>query len=340
MCRSALRAGLVAMLCAVVLAAPAAAQRVALSMQGVDPPAGSVRGLAVWDLGTGRQVAGSARHAAHDPVFTADGRYLLFDAQASFGGPTVLTLLDMVTGGETPLPFAFVPFAAHPRELAVFGTSGGVLARIDLSGLHLWTACGAFAVTALDVSTDGAQLVVLCGDAVHVVDSATGGVSRTIPAPTSASDVRLTQGPDVLVVSPTGLERYDSVTGAVLSARPGITGIGAAGPRTETLAWTCTSTPPPRSSYGCQSSLLDSLTLSDVPGIVDRGTFGDYVDHAAAFDDRRALVTRGTYVDGDARLVDGASGAVLAREHRALTAYTTALASPPAAPALSQASPE
>jgi hypothetical protein len=132
------------------------AQRLALTVYGAGPP----NTVVVYNLGTG-QTESSRLGTLTGSVFTADGRYVLWNrAQGSMGGSS--ELYDTVTRIVVPLPFAFRAAAAHPRQLAVFGYTSGSVARLDLAGLHSFPACGADVALDLDVTIDGALLVVVC----------------------------------------------------------------------------------------------------------------------------------------------------------------------------------
>lgn len=77
---------------------------------------------------------------ASNPVFTADGRYLVYPWPG--GAPTRLRIQDIVTRGVVELPVPFLPVRAHPRVPAVFGmlveaSSGWTAARLD-PGVSTW----------------------------------------------------------------------------------------------------------------------------------------------------------------------------------------------------------
>ena len=182
--------GQAVLLCAALGApTPVAAQRVAAAL--LTRP--STWTTLVNDLGASRTVW-SAPGAMVRGVLTADGRYLLYwrAIQAPSGGVD-LVLADTVGGSSELLSFDFEPWHAHPRDLAVygltrkrttgFGTSVGVLARLDGSGLHELGGCPADSTASFAISADGGTIGAVCesGD-VAIVDASTGSTRRTIAA--------------------------------------------------------------------------------------------------------------------------------------------------------------
>lgn len=216
---------------AVVAPTPATAQRVAAALL----TAPSTWNTLVHDLSSGRTVW-SAPGAMVRGVLTADGRYLLYwrAIQAPTGGVDLL-LADTVGGSSELLSFDFEPWLAHPRDLAVygltrkrttgFGTSVGVLARLDGSGLHELGGCPADSTASFAISVDGGTIGAVCesGD-VAVVDATTGNARRTIPAGARPyGGVAVTSGNTVVVArvgsgTSDSAARFDAGTGALLSA--------------------------------------------------------------------------------------------------------------------------
>ena len=216
---------------AVVAPTPATAQRVAAALL----TAPSTWNTLVHDLSSGRTVW-SAPGAMVRGVLTADGRYLLYwrAIQAPSGGVN-LVLADTVGGSSELLSFDFEPWLAHPRDLAVygltrkrttgFGTSVGVLARLDGSGLHELGGCPADSTASFAISVDGGTIGAVCesGD-VAVVDATTGNARRTIPAGARPyGGVAVTSGNTVVVArvgsgTSDSAARFDAGTGALLSA--------------------------------------------------------------------------------------------------------------------------
>lgn len=309
------------------------AQRVAVSRWGVDDTATSVvRETSVLDLATGQIVARAPRAAGHDPVFTADGRYLVFD-DAATAPPSTLVVLDLRSGGETLLPSPFVPYTAHPRVTAVFGSVNGAPARLDLAGLQTWTSCGTDAATAMDVSADGSTVAVICGTRLLELDATSGGVRRLVTVPAGGTGVRLLPGSEALVVSGTGVDRYDLATGQVLASRAGVSSIGPAGARDAVAASFCVGSPPPRATFFCRAAVIDSQTLADRSPLADLGV----ASRVATTTDRGSLFAHGSFLvtaQSELRLVDVATGTTVASAFRALNTYAGQLASPPSTPTL------
>lgn len=215
---------------AVVAPTPATAQRVAAAL----PTAPSTWNTLVHDLSSGRTVW-SAPGAMVRGVLTADGRYLLYwrAIQAPIGGVD-LVLADTVGGSSELLSFDFEPWLAHPRDLAVygltrkrttgFGTSVGVLARLDGSGLHELGGCPADSTASFAISVDGGTIGAVCesGD-VAVVDATTGNARRTIPAGARPYGGIAVSGSAVVIVrAASGVSdsaaTFDAATGASLGA--------------------------------------------------------------------------------------------------------------------------
>lgn len=325
----------VAVLVAAWLTAPVLAQRIALGSRGVDPPSASVVDeTVVVDLTTGASVfrsprfAGGDRSSTRGAVFSATGRHLLFESTTA--GVTSLVLVDLEARVETVLPWTFSPLATHPRDTAFFGDSGGTPARLDLAGLHLWPVCGSDPVVAMDPSSSGAQVAILCGARVVVVDGSTGLPAGTFPTASGATHVRLLGADGVIVASPTGLQRHDATSGAVLAARPDLHAVAAAGPRQQALAWTCSVSPLPRPITACRVAIIDGVSLADVRALPSDGL----ADRAALTDDVTQLFTHGIAAVSEARWTEVASGATRARLARALTLYSLGVGSVPLPPVL------
>ena len=223
--------GLAVLLCAALSApTPAGAQRVAAAL--LTRP-GTWTTL-VHDLGASRTVW-SAPGSMVRGVLTADGRYLLYwrAIQAPSGGVD-LVLADAVGGSSELLSFDFEPWLAHPRDLAVygltrkrttgFGTSVGVLARLDGSGLHELGGCPADSTASFAISVDGGTIGAVCesGD-VAIVDATTGNARRTIPAGARPYGGVAVSGSAVVIVrAASGVSdsaaTFDAATGASLAA--------------------------------------------------------------------------------------------------------------------------
>lgn len=326
---------IIALLVVAGITTPLSAQRIALGFRGADPPSASViEDTVVVDLTTGAPIFRSPRFAGGDrsmtrgAVFSATGRYLLFESLTA--GVASLVLVDLEQRVETVLPWAFSPLATHPRDTAFFGDAGGIPARLDLSGLHLWPVCGADPVAAMDPSSSGAQVAILCGARVFVVDGATGLPAGSFPTAPGATHVRLLGADGVLVASPTGLQRHDIVTGAVLTARTDLHAVAAAGPRHQALAWTCAVSSLPRPVKSCRVAIIDGASLADVRALPS----DMLVDRAALTDDGTQLFTHGISTASEARWTDVASGTMRARLTRALTVYSLGVGSAPLPPVL------
>ena len=144
------------------LAAPALAQRVVIASSTGAPAPGSVSTVGVFNLATGQFELVSPGYVSGTPVFAADGRFLLLRRAPSVGAVSTLELWDMTTRTITPVPVAFEPVVAHPRQTAVFGLSGAVAARLDAAGLRLYPACGVSGAVAVDITGDAGRVVMAC----------------------------------------------------------------------------------------------------------------------------------------------------------------------------------
>lgn len=136
----------------------------------------------VLSLTTGREEFGLTEFATGRTVFTADGRFALWQRSLS-NGSHELVLYDALRRALVPLPFAMEPLAAHPVLLAAFGRSETAAVRLDDSGLRMLYDCAPSFVLMLDLSADGRRLAALCGTGVvAVVDATTGSVLHTVNA--------------------------------------------------------------------------------------------------------------------------------------------------------------
>jgi hypothetical protein len=112
------------------------------------------------------------------PVFTADGRWVLQPRILPFlPFASLVELRDVLTGSMALLPIDFHPLLAHPRDLAVWGTSGDYkkVMRLDLAGLTEIYACGY--VSRLDTTLTGDRLLINCDlNRLVVVDAKSGNV--------------------------------------------------------------------------------------------------------------------------------------------------------------------
>lgn len=219
-----LRQVLFAIVVAAGLAPDAQAQRLLYSFGGFDA---STAVTALLDLSSGQTTPIGAGVTTHG-VFTADGQYLV---RVVTDGATAETRIRHVpSGAETRLAALFAPLVAHPRALAVFGTIGGVMSRLDLSGIRTWTPCGAGVIAAFQLSDDGSRLFTVCPDGRFlVVDAESGSVVRDTTIGIVSAFAASPDGSEVVVgrTTSTGpeLARLDAVTGQVLVTRPTSRGI-------------------------------------------------------------------------------------------------------------------
>jgi hypothetical protein len=184
-----LTAGVAVTLC-LAAPSPAAAQRLIISYS---PSPGAPSVTQSIDLDTLSTEWTEPGVVSAVPVFTADGRHVLYRRAVTAAGPQVLFLRDVLAGAAISLPFDFEPRLAHPSQVAIFGladvhstgfgTSAGTLARLDASGLHTGGGCATGTTVELDLSTDGERVAALCqsGDVV-VVDASSGQLLRTLTA--------------------------------------------------------------------------------------------------------------------------------------------------------------
>lgn len=220
---------------------------------------------------------------ASNPVFTADGRYLVYPWPG--GAPTRLRIQDIVTRGVVELPVPFLPVRAHPRVPAVFGmlveaSSGWTAARLDPGGLHVAAGCAAGATRALDLTVDGAVLVTLCTSGeVFVLDAASGAVLRQVTGGTSQQVMGLVADADashVLVARAgstlaRGIARVDTVTGVTLGlaafpvsdcVAPQLAASSADRRRVVVTCWWPASPPGSPTSVASSARILDVDTLT------------------------------------------------------------------------------
>jgi hypothetical protein len=107
--------------------------------------------------------------------------------QPSSSAP-IREIVDTATGLTLPMPAGLVDvMIGHPRESAVFGTTlaatqGTDVGRLDPGGLRVFPACSPGSVVQVDISIDGAQLVVMCGgfspNRLIVLNAVTGQLLR------------------------------------------------------------------------------------------------------------------------------------------------------------------
>lgn len=163
--------------CLWALPTAVAAQRVAATVYGQPGPPNAV---VVHNFGTGQTEVN--RVGTGGGLFTSDGRFALLNRQPGSSG-VFHELYDVATRTLVPVPVTYTGTIAHPRELAVFGRGQGGVTRLDLTGPRLFPACGNDLVAGLDLSVDGALIVVLCTTdpfvstpvtRVETLDSATG----------------------------------------------------------------------------------------------------------------------------------------------------------------------
>lgn len=211
-----------------------------------------------------------------DPLFTADGRYLLgriLTAPATYR----LRALDVQTNAVVDFPFDFTPVVAHPVRADVFGWSApGTVARIDVHGLHAVDGgCGPGRTRSFDLSADGDALLVLCDSAdLRVLDARSGAITSTISLGAPGDVVAVVAGDraGTAVVSRVrpaaraGFERVATTTGTVLSsfgprldpARPcGTAAVTGRSRDRRQIAVTCAFTPPGATTPVYRSDVLD-----------------------------------------------------------------------------------
>jgi hypothetical protein len=121
------------------------------------------------NLATGRvdwEVRGIWTGASGAAVFTSDGRFVVYQTQdPAPPGLSRTEVRDAATGGLVAQVADFMPFVAHPRQLAVYGfRPGGGVARLDLNGVTtLVASCGLYGEQPMDITPDGSRLLVRCG---------------------------------------------------------------------------------------------------------------------------------------------------------------------------------
>jgi len=182
----------------------------------------------LFDLGAGR-VAWSLPLSLlpwQPVVFTSDGRYVVTTSG------TGIRVIDAVGGSSAEVPMSFQPHLAHPRDLVVYGLTGGTLsfgvmsrgtlARLDPAGLSTYGGCAPGTANSLALSGDGHLLFERCdsGDLV-VLDAATGAVLRTLPLGQDVSFDSNFDGSALVVARSTAggaVELLDSTTGTILNS--------------------------------------------------------------------------------------------------------------------------
>lgn len=320
MCRSALRAGLVALLCAAVLVAPAAAQRVAIATAAAGGPASTD----LLDM-----VTGQTRRISDQPAdiafFTADGSVLIWHPSGATAWRA--TLVDASVDVSLPANFAPLP-VVHPSELAVFGFVTGIfptpVGRLDVAGLRQFTPCGLQRnATAFDVTPNGRHLLVPClpsavePASVVEIDSRSGAVIHETILPTShlPYGLAVTSSDEFVLASNDGgsvrVERRRRSDGQVLATRSQpVTTITFRGnmltpnPRRRdrpAIGW-CDSFTPNLSESVCHVESLDAASLGVVAVLQAAGPLYPAVSFTA--DGSRALVSG----VASASLVDVATG--------------------------------
>ena len=158
-------------------------------------------------------------------VFTADGQFVVYRVVDVTRSES--RIRHVASGLETALTLAFVPQMAHPRQLAVFGTVGDMLTRLDASGSRSWATCGPGVYVPFQLSEDGAQLFGVCPNGhLLAIDSDSGAILRDTVIGAAGSIQSFAASPDgsevvVLRMVGTGLEvaRLDAVSGTTLRAR-------------------------------------------------------------------------------------------------------------------------
>jgi hypothetical protein len=217
-----------------VLPSPAAAPRVVVSYS---PAPFTLPVLDVINLGTGvveSREPVSALSSVSSPVFTSDGRFLLFRIAGGVSVPSSLELRDLLTGFRAPINLDFVPRRAHPRRLAVYGLTPGGVARLDAAGLRAYDTCNG-SPREVELTVDGSRILVLCASGnVESVDEITGRRLAVVAAGLSAESRGLAanaDGSQVLVArdGPGGvieLVLFDVATGTEIVATPAPGGAG------------------------------------------------------------------------------------------------------------------
>lgn len=169
--------------CMWALPVGASAQRVVATVYGQPGPPNAV---VVHNFSTGQTEVN--RVGTGGGVFTTDGRFALLHRQPS-SSAVIHELYDVATRTLVRLPVGIIGGIAHPREPAVFGIGQEGVVRLDTTGLRPLSACGSDGPVGLDLSVDGALLVVLCMTnpflpnptmRVVVLNSATGQQIRSM----------------------------------------------------------------------------------------------------------------------------------------------------------------
>ena len=208
---------------------PAAAQRLIVSYS----PAGFFTPPVTlsWNVAAREMQWTESGVVEGQPVFTSDGRYLVFRPTVATGAP--LRVLDVVTRGALDLAVDFEPGLAHPRRTEIFGLTAfsfsiygktGTVARLDATGLTRIGGCAPGTTRHIDLTADGAQLLALCNSGeLAVVETASGAVLRTVPLTVTAGFLGMHSNHDgsrALVPQPgasgTVLALVDTTTGATV----------------------------------------------------------------------------------------------------------------------------
>lgn len=302
MTRSTLRAGAVSCGFVLALAAPlpATAQRLVVSYRPdtPTPPADPITQSV--DLGRGTVEWTEPGNLTGPLVISADGRYLLSRRLVTSTGPLELLARDLVTRATVALPFNFEPRLAHPTQLAFFGltgvhstgfgTSAGILARLDVTGLHPYAGCPADSTAAFDLSGDATTLAALCqsGDVV-LLATATGQIARTLTADGSTTINSLLLNGDataVLVTRRNGtatneIAKLDAITGSALATT-------TMGPADAACSFRAPSADRTRAVVGCSwisppASIAGEARILDASGVILGPALPSLIPGGAAF---------------------------------------------------------
>lgn len=294
-------------------AAPASAQQVIVS-----GPSGTTS----FDLATGATRWTSPQNLAFGgAIVTADGR-IAVAANVSGAAPAV-RVTDMATGAHFDVSGSFAPRAAHPRDQAFFGLTGGPLsfgamlrgtpARLDVNGLTLYGGCPPLQTTSLALSGDGARLFTMCDSGqVVMVETATGRVTPTPLTSGFSSFASNFDGSALIATSTAGqsVQLIDVTSGAVLADTGPVGSSGGRIPamsadrRKAIVSVLAGSTPVPR----YLSRVLDVDTFAIGPTLgVDLGVVSISPDNRAVYS-----VYSPRFGPGSALIQDLATGAVTA----------------------------
>lgn len=310
---------------ALSFAAPASAQRVAISVAAPDGTASTV----VRDLQSG-QARRISDDAADMAFFTSDGTVLVWHPSGALEWRATV----VETGFQLTLPPNFgLPGVVHPRELAVYGHLVGTrltLGRLDAGGLHVLDPCGPDRLIGpFDILADGRRLVAVCGatpqrptSAVVQIDASTGAVFSTVEVSSTTGPpigIAVT-GTDYVVATweagPIELVRR-RVSDNQVQATARVPGGAAMASRSNLLAPNarrrdapamvlCVEAPTLPSGYDCRVEVLDTASLSVASTLQTSGPVFPVATFSA--DGTQALVSGVTA----ARLADMSTGQTIA----------------------------